>query len=203
VEAYLGPRDSPHPDPGSHTFRGQTGRNTPMFGPAGHLYVYFTYGMHYCANIVCGPPGTASALLLRGGEIVGGEDLARARRTTSKSSKDLASGPARLATALGLTTADVPDVRCTGIAEDLSIRQPELIFLARTARTRGKIEGAVDRTEHLGTWATRAELSSIAEALAGGSEFTPVAVASLLLYARVAWGDGAVGEMWRRFAAPI
>jgi len=104
---------------------------------------------------------------------------------------------------LGLTTADVPDVRCTGIAEDLSIRQPELIFLARTARTRGKIEGAVDRTEHLGTWATRAELSSIAEALAGGSEFTPVAVASLLLYARVAWGDGAVGEMWRRFAAPI
>ena len=106
VEAYLGPHDSPHPDPGSHTFRGQTGRNKPMFGPAGHLYVYFTYGMHYCANIVCGPPGTASALLLRGGEIVGGEELARARRPTSKSSKDLASGPARLATALGLTTAD-------------------------------------------------------------------------------------------------
>jgi DNA-3-methyladenine glycosylase len=106
VEAYLGPYDSAHPDPGSHTFRGQTLRNKPMFGPAGHLYVYFTYGMHYCANIVCGPPGTASALLLRGGEIVGGEELARARRPTSKSSKDLASGPARLATALGLTTAD-------------------------------------------------------------------------------------------------
>ena len=84
----------------------RTGRNKPMFGPAGHLYVYFTYGMHYCANIVCGPPGVASALLLRGGEIVGGEDLARARRPTSKSPKDLASGPARLATALGLTTAD-------------------------------------------------------------------------------------------------
>jgi DNA-3-methyladenine glycosylase len=106
VEAYLGPHDSLHPDPGSHTFRGQTGRNKPMFGPAGHLYVYFTYGMHYCANIVCGPPGTASALLLRGGEIVAGEELARTRRPTSKSSKDLASGPARLATALGLTTAD-------------------------------------------------------------------------------------------------
>lgn len=106
VEAYLGPHDSLHPDPGSHTFRGQTGRNKPMFGPAGHLYVYFTYGMHYCANIVCGPPGTASALLLRGGEIVDGEDLARTRRPTSKSAKDLASGPARLATALGLTTAD-------------------------------------------------------------------------------------------------
>jgi DNA-3-methyladenine glycosylase len=106
VEAYLGPYDSAHPDPGSHTFRGQTLRNKPMFGPAGHLYVYFTYRMHYCPNIVCGPPGTASALLLRAGEIVGGEELARARRPTSKSAKDLASGPARLATALGLTTAD-------------------------------------------------------------------------------------------------
>src|SRR6478752_10789533 len=64
VEAYLGPHDSLHPDPGSHTFRGQTARNAPMFGPAGHLYVYFTYGMHHCANIVCGPEGVASALLL-------------------------------------------------------------------------------------------------------------------------------------------
>ncbi|MCB5273156.1 putative 3-methyladenine DNA glycosylase [Arthrobacter sp. SO5] len=106
VEAYLGPRDSLHPDPGSHTFRGATARNAPMFGPAGHLYVYFTYGMHHCANIVCGPEGVASALLLRAGEIVAGEDLARARRPTSKSPRDLASGPARLATALGLTTAD-------------------------------------------------------------------------------------------------
>jgi DNA-3-methyladenine glycosylase len=106
VEAYLGPHDSLHPDPGSHTFRGPTRRNEPMFGPAGHLYVYFTYGMHYCANIVCGPPGVASALLLRGGEVVDGEELAHARRPTSKSLNDLASGPARLATALGLTTAD-------------------------------------------------------------------------------------------------
>ena len=106
VEAYLGPHDSPHPDPGSHTFRGATARNAPMFGPAGHLYVYFTYGMHHCANIVCGPEGTASAVLLRAGEIVAGEELARTRRPTSKSPKDLASGPARLATALGITTAD-------------------------------------------------------------------------------------------------
>ena len=106
VEAYLGPHDSRHPDPGSHTFRGQTARNAPMFGPAGHLYVYFTYGMHHCANIVCGPEGVASALLLRAGEVVAGHELARARRPTSKSDVDLASGPARLATALGLTTAD-------------------------------------------------------------------------------------------------
>jgi DNA-3-methyladenine glycosylase len=106
VEAYLGPHDSLHPDPGSHTFRGATARNAVMFGPAGHLYVYFTYGMHHCANIVCGPDGVASAVLLRAGEIVAGEGLARTRRPTSKSSKDLASGPARLATALGITTAD-------------------------------------------------------------------------------------------------
>ncbi len=106
VEAYLGPHDSPDPDPGSHTFRGATARNAPMFGPAGHLYVYFTYGMHHCANIVCGPEGTASAVLLRAGEITAGQDLTRARRPTSKAVHDLASGPARLATALGLTTAD-------------------------------------------------------------------------------------------------
>lgn len=106
VEAYLGPEDSLHPDPGSHTYRGPTPRNAPMFGPAGHLYVYFTYGMHHCTNIVCGPPGTASALLLRAGEIVDGLELARNRRHTSRTAADLASGPARLAKALGLTTAD-------------------------------------------------------------------------------------------------
>ncbi|MDQ0679202.1 DNA-3-methyladenine glycosylase [Arthrobacter pascens] len=106
VEAYLGPEDSLHPDPGSHTFRGPTARNAPMFGPAGHLYVYFTYGLHHCANIVCGPDGVASAVLLRAGEVTAGRQLARHRRPTSKSAADLASGPARLAKALGLTTAD-------------------------------------------------------------------------------------------------
>jgi DNA-3-methyladenine glycosylase len=106
VEAYMGPRDSEHPDPGSHTFGGPTVRNAPMFGPPGFLYVYFTYGMHYCANIVCGPDGSASALLLRAGEIVEGDELAALRRPAAKTHKDLASGPARLASALGLTTAD-------------------------------------------------------------------------------------------------
>ncbi|MFP3581041.1 DNA-3-methyladenine glycosylase [Arthrobacter sp. SIMBA_036] len=106
VEAYMGPRDSQHPDPGSHTFGGRTARNAPMFGAPGFLYVYFTYGMHYCANIVCGPEDAPSALLLRAGEIVDGEGLAAARRPAAKTPKDLASGPARLASALGLTTAD-------------------------------------------------------------------------------------------------
>lgn len=101
VEAYLGDRD-----PGSHAFRGRTRRNAVMFGPAGHLYVYFTYGMHTCANIVCGPEDVATAVLLRAGEVVTGLDAARSRRLTSKADVDLARGPARLCVALGVTLGD-------------------------------------------------------------------------------------------------
>jgi len=101
VEAYLGDTD-----PGSHSFRGQTKRNSTMFGDAGHLYAYFTYGMHVCANVVCGPPGSPSAVLLRAGEIVAGVDAARRRRTTTKSDVDLARGPARLTVALGIQLSD-------------------------------------------------------------------------------------------------
>ena len=98
VEAYLG-----HLDPGSHAFRGETPRNSVMFGRAGHLYTYFTYGMHICANVVCGEKGTATAVLLRAGEVIDGVEVARARRTTSRKDSDLAQGPARLAVALGIT----------------------------------------------------------------------------------------------------
>lgn len=77
-----------------------------MFGPAGHLYVYFTYGMHTCANIVCGDDGDPMGVLLRAGEVVTGVDAARARRTTSKTDADLARGPARLTVALGILLAD-------------------------------------------------------------------------------------------------
>jgi DNA-3-methyladenine glycosylase len=97
VEAYDGAND-----PGSHAFRGQTRRNSVMFGPPGRVYVYFTYGMHWCMNLVCGPPGRASAVLLRAGEVVAGRELAQSRRTTSRSPRDLASGPARLTVALGV-----------------------------------------------------------------------------------------------------
>ncbi len=101
VEAYLG-----EADPGSHAFRGVTPRTRTMFGEPGHLYVYFSYGMHVCANIVCSPAGTASAVLLRAGEVVDGLELARERRTTARSDAELARGPARLTKALGIVLAD-------------------------------------------------------------------------------------------------
>jgi DNA-3-methyladenine glycosylase len=99
VEAYAGSAD-----PASHSFRGMTGRNAVMFGPPGHAYVYFTYGMHFCANVVCSPPGVATGILLRAGRVVVGEDLARRRRGfgAARSPRDLARGPARLCQALAV-----------------------------------------------------------------------------------------------------
>lgn len=97
VEAYEGTRD-----PGSHAYRGRTERNAVMFGRPGHVYVYFTYGMWHCMNLVCGPEGTASAVLLRAGEIITGADLARPRRASARTTGELAKGPARLATALAV-----------------------------------------------------------------------------------------------------
>jgi DNA-3-methyladenine glycosylase len=101
VEAYLGELD-----PGSHSFRGRTARNAVMFGEPGHLYTYFTYGMHVCANVVCSPAGIATAVLLRAGEVIDGIEIARERRTTSRADVDLARGPARLVVALGIVLAD-------------------------------------------------------------------------------------------------
>jgi DNA-3-methyladenine glycosylase len=97
VEAYAGEKG----DPGSHAFRGQTPRTAVMFGPAGHLYVYFTYGMHFCANVVTGEDGLASAVLLRAGAVVDGHELAATRRPGVRE-RDWARGPARLTVTMGL-----------------------------------------------------------------------------------------------------
>jgi DNA-3-methyladenine glycosylase len=101
VEAYDGPND-----PGSHAYRGPSMRNATMFGPPGHVYVYFTYGMHFCMNLVCGPLNHPTAVLLRAGEVVEGVELARLRRAAVRSARELARGPARLAEALGVGRAD-------------------------------------------------------------------------------------------------
>jgi len=108
VEAYEGSLDA-----ASHAFRGLTKRNAVMFGEAGRLYCYFVYGMHWCANVTCGQPGTAAAVLFRAAQILDGELVAQARTQASGTSRlsvaKLASGPARLARVLGLTG------ECTGL----------------------------------------------------------------------------------------
>lgn len=101
VEAYAGADD-----PGSHAFRGATPRSRIMFEEPGRAYVYFSYGMHHCLNVVTGPSGVAGAVLVRGGEVLAGMDLVRQRRDRGRRSphpqRDLARGPARLASALGV-----------------------------------------------------------------------------------------------------
>ncbi|GAA3451622.1 DNA-3-methyladenine glycosylase [Dactylosporangium matsuzakiense] len=98
VEAYSGTGE----DPASHAHRGRTPRNTIMFGAAGYAYVYFTYGMHYCMNVVTGVEGTASAVLLRAGSVVSGLEVARSRRPAARTDAELARGPARLCSALDI-----------------------------------------------------------------------------------------------------
>ncbi len=132
VEAYEG-----RTDPASHAYRGQTRRNAVMFGPPGHAYVYFTYGMHFCVNLVCQGEDSASAVLLRAGAVVAGEDLARARRSSRRpsrkpagppdpprlASRELARGPARLCRALDIDSSlDGADV-CLA-SSPLRVREP-------------------------------------------------------------------------------
>ncbi|MFU8853992.1 DNA-3-methyladenine glycosylase [Micromonospora sp. SL1-18] len=98
VEAYAG-----QADPASHAWRGPSARNAVMFGPAGWLYVYLSHGLHYCANIVTGPDGEASAVLLRAGRVIEGASLAQSRRGERVAERSLARGPGNLGQALALT----------------------------------------------------------------------------------------------------
>ena len=112
VEAYSGDGT----DPAAHSHGGPTPRSAIMFGPPGRLYVYFSYGVHWCANVVVGPEGRGSAVLLRAGEIVVGEPVACARRPAARSARDLARGPARLTQALAIG----PDDRGTDLLDPAS-----------------------------------------------------------------------------------
>lgn len=100
VEAYAGPGD-----PASHAARGRTRRTAVMFGPAGHAYVYLSYGIHWCLNVTCGPDGTAGAVLVRGAAVVAGVAAARARRPRVTDDARLARGPGVLTLAAGVTGA--------------------------------------------------------------------------------------------------
>ena len=106
VEAYGGPPEGPWPDPASHSFRGPNGRNAVMFGAAGRLYTYRSHGIHVCANVVCGPDGTAAAVLLRAAVIDHGIERARARRRAVVPDRALARGPGNLCSALAITMDD-------------------------------------------------------------------------------------------------
>ncbi|WP_342319334.1 DNA-3-methyladenine glycosylase [Corynebacterium mayonis] len=123
VEAYLGVDD-----PASHTYNGKTARNAAMFGPPGRFYVYVSYGIHYNSNIVCAPEGEGQGCLLRGGEVLTGEKVARKRRQRPDRAPidfhNLARGPGNVGQALGLTLQD------NGAPVNLTVREAEPEWVA-------------------------------------------------------------------------
>lgn len=142
VEAYGGVPEGPWPDRAAHSYRGSTGRNAVMFGPPGRLYTYRSYGMHVCANVACGPDGTAAAVLLRAAVIDDGLQVARMRRGDAVPGVALARGPGNLCSALGITMADNGiDLFDTRSPVQLRLGEP----LAAQAGPRVGVSQAADR----------------------------------------------------------
>lgn len=135
TEAYRGELD-----PGSHGFRGMTPRTRTMFGPPGRLYVYFTYGMHWCVNVVCGPEGACEAVLLRAGEPVEGIEVMRENRNGTADDRLLAAGPARLAQAMGISKQNDGD----------SLLRGGSFYCASDERTEDLRSGEVAQTRRIG-----------------------------------------------------
>ena len=135
TEAYRGEHD-----PGSHGFRGVTPRTRTMFGPPGRLYVYFTYGMHWCVNVVCGPEGTCEAVLLRAGEPLEGVEVMRENRNGIENDRLLASGPARLAQAMAISKPNDGD----------SLLRGGSFYCARDGVTEGLHSGQIAQTPRIG-----------------------------------------------------
>ena len=140
LEAYRG-----SDDPAAHSYRGRTARNAVMFGPPGHLYVYFVYGLHFCANISCLPDGEPGAVLLRGAEVVSDLATARLARPTARSDADLARGPARLATLLGLRREhnglDLTDTDLAAISPHLTPAVRDVLTVAGSIASRDAVGG--------------------------------------------------------------
>ena len=142
TEAYRGPID-----PGSHGYRGVTPRTEVMYGPPGRLYVYFTYGMHWCVNVVCARDGECEAVLLRAGQPVQGIDLMWKHRPAITKDRLLTSGPARLAQAMGLDKSFNGDTLLRG----------GRLYCATDAGTVPLREGPVARTPRIGLAAGKGE----------------------------------------------
>jgi len=139
TEAYIGDGS----DPGSHAHHGRTNRNQVMFGPAGRLYVYFTYGMHFCANVVCEETGTASAVLLRAAEPVEGIEIMRENRAAGRliRDRDVLRGPANFCKAFGLDRAHNGATLLTGALairpRPRGVRRPDISITTRIGLSRG------------------------------------------------------------------
>lgn len=153
VEAYGGPVGSPYPDPASHGFRGPTDRNRVMFGGAGHLYVYRSYGIHWCGNISYGPTGQCGGILMRAGEIVVGHDIVLARRPTARNASQFACGPGNVGSAMGIDRTLNGSAVCTGGSPVRLYRGPRIPAAAVMDGPRVGVSSAQDRPWRL--WDTR------------------------------------------------